>query len=48
MKKTLDNIKALIEKIKADCEDLKNKGELSERGKGQLDIARLIEEKLEK
>ncbi|OPY88326.1 MAG: hypothetical protein A4E71_00537 [Smithella sp. PtaU1.Bin162] len=44
----INEIKALVEQIRTDREDLKRKGELTERGKGHLDIVALIEEILNK
>jgi len=44
----LNEIKALVEQIKKDREDLKKKGELTERGMGHLDIVALVEEILNK
>ena len=46
MKSKLDRVKAIVEKIRKDSEDLQKKGFLSERGKGQMDVIRLIEEAL--
>ena len=46
MESKLDRIKAIIEKIKMDCENLEKHNELTERGRGQLDVIRLIEEEL--
>ena len=40
----LQKIRSLIAKIKADCEQLREAGELTERGKGQLDTVAMIEE----
>ena len=44
MKSKIDRIKELVGKIKADCQTLRLKGTLSERGRGQLDTINLIEE----
>jgi len=44
----LNEIKALVEQIKKDREELKKKDQLTERGKGHLDIVALIEEILNK
>ena len=46
MESKLDRVIAAVEKIKADCEELEKKDELTERGKGQLDVVKLIEEAL--
>lgn len=43
MDSKLDSVKSVIKKVRADCEALARKGELTERGKGQLDVVRLIE-----
>ena len=46
MKSKLHRVKAIVEKIRKDSEGLQKKGFLSERGKGQMDVVRLIEEAL--
>ena len=46
MESRLEKVMAVVERIRADCERLERKGELSERGKGQLDIVKLVEEAL--
>ena len=48
MDSRIDRVNAVIQEIKADCEKLKRNGELTERGKGQLDLVKLIEEILNK
>jgi len=42
----LERIMAVIEKIKSDCNDLKKKGLITERGQGQLDVIELIDKAL--
>jgi len=48
MEPKIEKIAELVGKIRKDCEELQEKGLLTERGKGQLDIIKLIEEELEK
>jgi len=47
MESKLEKVMAVVERVKADCEELERKGELTERGKGQLDAVKLIEKALE-
>lgn len=42
----LERIMAVIEKIKSDCNKLKKKELITERGQGQLDAIELIEKVL--
>jgi len=44
LRERIGRIKTLVDEVKKDCKDLKSKGELSERGKGQLNLAARIEE----
>ena len=38
----IEKIKLTIEKVRKDCKELQEKGELTERGRGQLDIIDII------
>lgn len=44
----LEEIKALVEQIRQDREQLKLKDQLTERGRGHLEVVALIEEILNK
>lgn len=44
MREKIEKIKSIIQEIKKDCDSLEEKRELSERGRGQLDLAKRIEE----
>ena len=46
MNSKMDRVKVVLENVRLDCEELTEKGEFSERGKGQLDVVRLIEQAL--
>ena len=46
MESRIEKVKCIIEKIREDCKHLEKEGFLSERGKGQMDVVRLIEEAL--
>ncbi|MBU2541728.1 MAG: hypothetical protein KJ593_07475 [Candidatus Omnitrophica bacterium] len=46
MESKLEKVMAVVERVKADCEELERKGELTERGRGQLDVVKLIEDAL--
>ena len=44
MDEKINRIKSEMKKIREDIDSLKSKGELTERGRGQLDIVEIIEE----
>ena len=46
MRHKLNKIMTIVDKVKSDCNDLKRKGLLTERGQGQLDAVELIENAL--
>lgn len=47
METEIERVKAVIAGIREDCKSLEEKGQLTERGKGQMDVVKLIEEALE-
>jgi len=46
MQTEIERVRAVIAGIRDDCETLEKKSELTERGKGQMDVVRLIEKAL--
>ncbi|MCK4792632.1 MAG: hypothetical protein KAV87_53375 [Desulfobacteraceae bacterium] len=46
MQTEIERVRAVVAGIRDDCETLEKNGELTERGKGQMDVVRLVEEAL--